>query len=99
MTARSDTHTKRASAATPKGQCRSTSSQRMRLDDVLVERGFADDRAAALRIIIAGEVKVDMQVAKSAAMRIAPGSALEVKSHNRFVAKSCRRLLRHLISR
>ena len=92
MMARSDIHTKRASVATPKGQCRSTSSQRMRLDDVLVERGFADNRAAALRIIIAGEVKVDMQVAKSAAMRIAPGSALEVKSHNRFVSRGGEKL-------
>ena len=58
-----------------------------RLDDFLVEEGFALDKDAALRSVIAGEVLVDDVVASSAAMMIAPDSTVRVRGAKQFVSR------------
>ena len=46
--------------------------KKIRLDDLLVERGDFPDRATALRAVMAREVRVDDVYATSAAIKVAP---------------------------
>lgn len=48
--------------------------KKIRLDDLLVERGDFPDRATALRAVMAREVRVDDVYATSAAIKVAPHS-------------------------
>lgn len=50
----------------------SPKQKKMRLDDLLVERGFFASRGEALRAVIAREVRVDDVYASSAAVAVAP---------------------------
>ena len=68
--------------------------RKVRLDDLLVERGFFASRADALRAVIAGEVLVDDAVATSAAAKV-PASAdvrLRLRGDGRFVSRGGRKL-------
>jgi 23S rRNA (cytidine1920-2'-O)/16S rRNA (cytidine1409-2'-O)-methyltransferase len=60
-----------------------TTVPRSRLDDVLVERGFADSRTRAQALIAAGLVEVDGERASSAALRVTAGAGLRLtdRSH------------------
>lgn len=60
---------------------------KMRLDSLLVERGLADSRAKAQALIMAGQVRVNGQVALKPATAIPSDSALEVESGPRFVSR------------
>ena len=51
-------------------------SKKLRLDQLLVERGIYPDAQAALRAVLAREVKVGDEYATSAAMKVAVTGAL-----------------------
>lgn len=61
--------------------------KKQRLDMVLVERGYFPDVDAALRAVLAHEVKVDDEYATSAALLIASDSEIVVKGRKRFVSR------------
>lgn len=61
--------------------------KKMRLDAALVERGLVPDAEAALRAVLAHEVKVGDVYASSAAMKVDPDAKLSVKGAKRFVSR------------
>lgn len=66
--------------------------KKIRLDTVLVEQGYFADAGAALRAVLAHEVKVDDVYASSAAIRIAPDAEIVVKNRKRFVSRGGHKL-------
>jgi 23S rRNA (cytidine1920-2'-O)/16S rRNA (cytidine1409-2'-O)-methyltransferase len=58
-----------------------------RLDVLLVERGLAESRSQAQRLVMAGEVRVDGQVVLKAATTVNPDADLEVVSRPRYVSR------------
>ena len=65
---------------------------KIRLDVLLTERGLAESRAKAQALIMAGQVRVDGQVALKPATAIESGSGLEVDSGPRFVSRGGEKL-------
>ncbi|MBI3160972.1 MAG: TlyA family rRNA (cytidine-2'-O)-methyltransferase, partial [Chloroflexi bacterium] len=65
---------------------------KVRLDVLLVERGLADSRAKAHALVMAGQVRVNDQVALKPATAIDPKSALTVDSGPRFVSRGGEKL-------
>ena len=61
--------------------------KKLRLDSLLVERGYFPDKQAALRAVLAHEVKVDDAYAQSAALLVDRSANLTVKSPKRFVSR------------
>ena len=61
--------------------------KKVRLDKLLVERGIFDDEDAALRAVLAHEVKVGDEYATSAAMKVAPDADVRAKGRDRFVTR------------
>ena len=61
--------------------------KKLRLDDLLVERGFFSSREEASRAVIAHEVKVGDEYMKSAAVRVPQDAQLDVKNRKRFVSR------------
>lgn len=62
-------------------------SPSQRLDQVLVERGLAESREKAQRLILAGQVRVNGQVADKPGRRAAPESEVSVEAGERFVGR------------
>src|SRR5512140_1486972 len=65
---------------------------RMRLDVLMVARGLAESRAKAQALIMAGEVRVDGQVALKPAAAVDEASRLEVEQGPRFVSRGGEKL-------
>jgi 23S rRNA (cytidine1920-2'-O)/16S rRNA (cytidine1409-2'-O)-methyltransferase len=65
---------------------------KIRLDVLLVERGLADSRAKAQALIMAGQVRVDDQVALKPATATDTKSTLTVDSGPRFVSRGGEKL-------
>ncbi|WP_305297472.1 TlyA family RNA methyltransferase [Parvibacter caecicola] len=65
----------------------SPKQKKMRLDDLLVERGFFASRGEALRAVIAREVRVDDVYASSAAVAVAPNADIFVKGRRGYVSR------------
>jgi 23S rRNA (cytidine1920-2'-O)/16S rRNA (cytidine1409-2'-O)-methyltransferase len=65
---------------------------KIRLDVLLVERGLADSRAKAQALIMAGQVRVNDQVALKPATATDTKSALKVDSGPRFVSRGGEKL-------
>lgn len=65
---------------------------KIRLDDLLVEQGYFPDRAAALRAVIAHEVRVDDVYATSAAVKVRPDAEVFVRNAKRFVSRGGHKL-------
>jgi 23S rRNA (cytidine1920-2'-O)/16S rRNA (cytidine1409-2'-O)-methyltransferase len=63
-----------------------------RLDLLLVERGLAETRAKAQAIIMAGQVRVNGQVADKASAALPPEAQVEVDSGPRFVSRGGEKL-------
>ncbi len=59
----------------------------MRLDNLLVSRGYFPDNEAALRAVLAGCVRVGEEIAKSAAMLVSPDVSLRVKTERKYVSR------------
>ena len=66
--------------------------KKIRLDTLLVEQGYFVDADAALRAVLAHEVKVDDVYATSAAVRVAPDADIVVKNRKRFVSRGGHKL-------
>lgn len=66
--------------------------KKIRLDDLLVEQGYFSDRAAALRAVIAREVRVDDVYATSAAVKVSPDADVFVRGKKRYVSRGGHKL-------
>lgn len=66
--------------------------KKIRLDTLLVEQGYFPDADAALRAVLAHEVKVDDVYATSAAVRVSPDADVVVKNRRRFVSRGGHKL-------
>ena len=64
-----------------------------RLDLALVERGLAESRTRAARLIDAGDVQVDGRIVTKAGYRVDPESTIDVTALTRWVARSAMKLL------
>ncbi len=65
---------------------------KVRLDMLLVERGLAESRAQAQRLVMAGQVRVDGQVALKPAASVLDGSQLEVARGPAYVSRGGEKL-------
>lgn len=59
----------------------------MRLDQALVERGLCESREKAKRAILAGQVRINQQVAAKASDKVKPGDALTLDAAEKFVSR------------
>lgn len=66
--------------------------KKQRLDEILVEKGFFPDADAALRAVIAREVRVDDVYVTSAAMKVSPDADIFVKNARQFVSRGGHKL-------
>lgn len=66
--------------------------KKTRLDTLLVEQGYFPDADAALRAVLAHEVKVDDVYASSAALKVAPDAEIVVRGRRRFVSRGGHKL-------
>ena len=66
--------------------------KKIRLDDLLVERGDFPDRAAALRAVMAREVRVDDVYATSAAIKVSPAADIFIRGRKQFVSRGGKKL-------
>ncbi len=63
-----------------------------RLDVLLVERGLADSRTLAQRLVMAGQVRVNGEVVLRAAANLPPDVQLEIEQGPRFVSRGGEKL-------
>jgi 23S rRNA (cytidine1920-2'-O)/16S rRNA (cytidine1409-2'-O)-methyltransferase len=68
------------------------SASRHRLDVTLVELGLAESRAAAQRLVMAGDVRVDGQLALKASQVVGLEQRLEVVARSSFVSRGGEKL-------
>jgi 23S rRNA (cytidine1920-2'-O)/16S rRNA (cytidine1409-2'-O)-methyltransferase len=68
------------------------SAGRQRLDQLLVARGLTPSREQARRLIMAGEVRVDGQLADKPASLVGPEAQIEIKQRPRFVSRGGEKL-------
>ncbi|MCL1797741.1 MAG: TlyA family RNA methyltransferase [Eggerthellaceae bacterium] len=66
--------------------------KKVRLDTLLVRRGYFPDEEAALRAVLAHEVKVNDVYAQSAALLVSPDVDTSVKGRKRFVSRGGHKL-------
>ena len=66
--------------------------KKIRLDTLLVERGYFADADEALRAVLAREVKVGDEYASSAAAMVAPDAEVQVRGRRRFVSRGGHKL-------
>lgn len=66
--------------------------KKMRLDDLLVDSGYFPDRGAALRAVLAHEVRVDDVYPMSAAVQVRPDADVFVRGQKKFVSRGGRKL-------
>ena len=72
--------------------CQSTSPMKIRLDQQLVQRGLAESREKAQRLILAGEVRVNDQVATKPGHEVADDVVIRVTQPERFVSRGGEKL-------
>ena len=66
--------------------------KKIRLDDLLVTQGYFSDRDAALRAVLAHEVRVDDVYPTSAAIQVQPDADVFVRNRKRFVSRGGHKL-------
>ena len=69
-----------------------TKPKKMRLDDLLIERGDFPDRDTALRAVMAREVRVDDVYVTSAAVKVAPDVDIFLRGRKQFVSRGGHKL-------
>ncbi|HIR00801.1 MAG TPA: TlyA family RNA methyltransferase, partial [Candidatus Aveggerthella stercoripullorum] len=62
------------------------------MDEVLVEAGYFPDAGAALRAVMAREVKVDDVYVSSAAVKVTPDADIVVRGRKQFVSRGGHKL-------
>jgi len=67
-------------------------AKRARLDLLLVERGLAESRSLAQRLVMSGQVRVDGEVAAKASQSVSPDANLTVAQGPRFVSRGGEKL-------
>ncbi len=75
-------------------------NDRRRLDQALVERGLCPSREKARRAVLAGEVRVNGQLAAKASQTVRPADAVELRAPERYVSRGGHKLehaLRHFV--
>lgn len=65
---------------------------KIRLDELLVQRGFFPNVESALRAVLAREVRVNDVYAESAALQVSPDADIFVKAQKRFVSRGGQKL-------
>lgn len=65
---------------------------RTRLDLLLVERGLAESRTLAQRLVMAGQVRVDGQLVLKPSTPVLPGVRLDLDAGPRFVSRGGEKL-------
>ncbi len=71
---------------------------KIRLDNLLVERGLAESRAQAQRLVMAGQVRVDGQVVLKSATNVTPDVQLHVDQGPPFVSRGGEKLAAALLA-
>ncbi len=66
--------------------------QKTRLDILLTERGLAESRSQAQRLVMAGQVRVDGQVASKPSDKVLENAALSVEHGPRYVSRGGEKL-------
>jgi 23S rRNA (cytidine1920-2'-O)/16S rRNA (cytidine1409-2'-O)-methyltransferase len=66
--------------------------KKTRVDQLLVDRGLADSRSIAQRLILAGNVLLDGQTILQASKKVLPGAALHIKAPPPFVSRGGEKL-------
>ncbi len=66
--------------------------KKTRIDVLLVERGLAESRSLAQRLVMAGQVRADGQVVSKPSSQVASGAALIVARGPRFVSRGGEKL-------
>jgi len=66
--------------------------RKIRLDLLLVERGLAESRSLAQRLVMAGQVRVNGEIVLRAASNVSPDVHLEVEHGPRFVSRGGEKL-------
>ncbi|MFQ5942179.1 MAG: TlyA family RNA methyltransferase [Anaerolineales bacterium] len=61
---------------------------KLRVDRLLVERGLAESRALARRLVMAGQVRVAGEMVHKPSAMVAPDALLEVEDGPRFVSRA-----------
>jgi 23S rRNA (cytidine1920-2'-O)/16S rRNA (cytidine1409-2'-O)-methyltransferase len=67
--------------------------RKIRLDLLLVERGMADSRSLAQRLVMAGQVRVNGQVELRSSARVPSNVQLEIETGPRFVSRGGEKLV------
>jgi 23S rRNA (cytidine1920-2'-O)/16S rRNA (cytidine1409-2'-O)-methyltransferase len=67
-------------------------SSKKRIDLLLVDRGLAESRSTAQKLIMAGLVRVEGQLIHKASQKAEPGMLIEVASGPRFVSRGGEKL-------
>jgi len=67
-------------------------SKKMRLDQVLVKRGLVPSREKGVRHIMAGQVRVNGQVARKASQEVLDDDKIEMEAADRFVSRGGHKL-------
>ena len=63
------------------------STQRQRLDDALVERGLAENKARARALVLAGDVLVDGEAVRTAGKPVRPNQMISLRDRSRYVSR------------
>jgi 23S rRNA (cytidine1920-2'-O)/16S rRNA (cytidine1409-2'-O)-methyltransferase len=71
----------------PESRLRYTYMKKIRLDLLLVERGLAESRSMAQRLVMAGQVRVNGELALRTAANVTPDVQLQVTHGMRFVSR------------
>ncbi len=66
--------------------------KKIRLDLLLVERGLAESRSIAQRLVMAGQVRVNGEVVLRSAVNVVPDVRLEVETRQQFVSRGGEKL-------
>ena len=64
----------------------------LRLDQAMVERGLCESRERAKRAILAGQVRVNSQVAQKPSDAVSPDDAIELEAGEKFVSRGGHKL-------
>jgi 23S rRNA (cytidine1920-2'-O)/16S rRNA (cytidine1409-2'-O)-methyltransferase len=67
-------------------------TKKLRIDNLLVERGLFESRESAQRALMAGEVKVGENVATKASQMVAPDASITVAEAPRYVGRGGQKL-------
>lgn len=66
--------------------------KKMRIDVLLVERGLAESRNLAQRLVMAGEVRVEGEMVHKPSVQVAVNAKIEVKARPKYVSRGGKKL-------